>query len=153
VAFSPDERLLAVSTGSAAEFYTVRPWQPHARIELPADAADRIQLAFSADGKLVACQIHDHVVQVLDTARMEELLRVQIDRGDSVVSLAYSDDDSRLVAGTRDGKLHVWNLDLIRRALAPLGLDWSRQPLPPPLPEAKPLTVRYFVPPRAASAP
>jgi WD40 repeat protein len=40
--------------------------------------------------------------------------------------LAFSPDGSRLVVSTRDGPaVHVWDLRLIRRRLAAMGLDWD----------------------------
>ncbi len=128
MAFSPGERLLAVSAGLAATLFTVGDWRQQARFELPASAVDRINLAWSADGKLFACQDHDHVIKLLDASLANELLRLEIDPGDCVVSRAFCDDDSRLIAGTRDGKLHVWHLGLIRQSLARVGLDWRGHP-------------------------
>jgi len=150
VAFSPDERLLAVGTHLDVTFLEVGTWRQWARLTRP-PGSDQwgVNLAWSADGSLVACQDHDHVVRLFDRSLQEELFRLEIDQGDSVKSLAFSDDDSRLVAGTRDGKLHVWHLGLIRRALAPIGLDWSRDPVPGPLPALTPLRIRHFVPSRA----
>ena len=41
-----------------------------------------------------------------------------------VTALTFSDDGAFLASGGVEGTLKLWNLPLIRRELATLGLDW-----------------------------
>ena len=50
-------------------------------------------------------------------------------------ALAFSRDGTRLAAGCRRGRLHLWSLDGIRQQLAEAGLDWDLPALPRARPE------------------
>ena len=149
VGFSPGGDLLVVSTGHEVRFVETATWQLRRRFERRPDAQlwTLNQVAWSFDGSLVACQEHDHVLRLFDGSLRDEILRLEVGADECLHSLAFSGDGSRLVAGTREGHLHVWNLWESRRGLGQIGLDWTNAG-PPPAPAApprnQPLEVRFL---------
>jgi hypothetical protein len=82
---------------------------------------------------LVALRKDGTVVQLRDITTGEVLAALQSPVLDTVTELAFSPDDTQLVAThnlTRE--LVVWDLRLLREELAKMGLDWARPPFPPP---------------------
>jgi WD40 repeat protein len=82
-------------------------------------------LAFSPQGDELAVGTRDHVRLWSISSRTSPtpLVRLPGHRGDVVV-LAYDSAGRRLASGGRDKVVEIWDLDVLRRELKPLGLGW-----------------------------
>jgi WD40 repeat protein/serine/threonine protein kinase len=115
LAFSPNSEQLA----SSAEDGSVRLWDVPARLweaatgsllkvhEVSDSALD--QVAYSPDGKLLACGCQDQLVHVLSAATGKPYRTL---RGHSawVTAAAFSPDGQSLVSAGMDGKGRIWDL-------------------------------------------
>jgi WD40 repeat protein len=137
VAFSPDGGELVVSAGGEYLFYDTTSWQAR---RYPG-AAPQGAAAFSGDGRLVALAHGPGGVKLLDAGDLRELATLTAGNPGVVVRLALSPDGGWLAVSTRDEVTHLWDLTAVRRALAPLGLDWDAQPYAPAA-AGKPALVR-----------
>lgn len=118
LAFSPDERWLAVGGGylSRVRVYDTKSGDVVAELARQENDADVTTLAFTPDGRYLASAGDDKKVRFWSVTRGED---VQVfDTGiDQVNGLAFSPDGSRLVTGGRVGswaggygQLRVWDL-------------------------------------------
>jgi WD40 repeat protein/tetratricopeptide (TPR) repeat protein len=139
-AFSPDGNWLVSGTFAEYRFWEVGPWQEK-KDPLPrANAAKWLGwIVFSPDGKMLAVRHSMNEVRLVDPATGRQFARLPTAWG----AYGFSPDGSQLVTSSgRDGVFQVWDLRLIRRQLAEMGLDWDRPAYPPPPERAKPLRVR-----------
>jgi tetratricopeptide (TPR) repeat protein len=154
--FSPDGRWMYTAGGVAP---THRRWDLSAvgenmvpRWEATAPRPDG---GLSPDGRIVARSPDVNGIALHDATDDRELVRLPLLGG--YAHWRWSADSSRLfVVGNDDKKLYAYDLRLIRRGLAELGLDWDH-PLYPPAaawendPTAPPLEVRVVGTDAAAS--
>ncbi len=129
VAFSPNGRWLAVSSGGPLTPHEVRLWNVPGGRWGPTLAGHRsfVQaLAFSPDSRLLASGSRDRSVNVWDAATGELTQRLDEWQAGEVFSVAYSPDGKWLAAGLAapersggTGRVEVWNAQTGRRL-------WSR---------------------------
>jgi RNA polymerase sigma factor (sigma-70 family) len=115
--FSPDGKILATATFSRTVdgkgrrlAYTIRVWELASGKEIwncPTPCWGR-SMAFAPDGKTLAWA-GDNVFAVHDAATGEERLRRE-GFGDTVLSLAFSPDGSRLATGLSNATVLVWDV-------------------------------------------
>jgi WD40 repeat protein len=74
-------------------------------------------MAFSPNGKFVACAESDHTIRLRDAATGEEVRRF-IGTTLSVSALCFSSDGSRLVTGGTDRIVRLWDVETGRELLA-----------------------------------
>jgi WD40 repeat protein len=132
VAFSPDGRWLVVGGSADYRFYRVGSWQVGP--VLPRDAGESTPgpLAFARGGGVLAIARTLTDVQLVDPTTGRALATLQAPEPRQVSWLCFSPDGARLAVATGD-HVQLWDLGLIRRRLAAMGLDWDR---PPELPAA-----------------
>jgi WD40 repeat protein len=124
VAFSPDGDWLVVGGVGDYRFYRVGSWQ--AGLVLPRDAGESTPgpLAFARDGGLaIARTLTD--VQLVDPATGRALAILQAPEPRQVSWLCFSSAGDRLAVATAGDHVQLWDLGLIRRQLAAMGLDWD----------------------------
>jgi WD40 repeat protein len=148
VAFSPDGQWLVTCEQGVYRFWKVGTWQPGPSIE-----RDQIEpypgpIAWSRNGRMVAIARSSTGVLLLDTVTGDRLATMQANSPHSVRSLEFSPDGRQLAVATLDQQIIIWDLLLVRRGLARLGLDWpgsasvaSDSPGPSMLHDTSPLTV------------
>jgi WD40 repeat protein len=123
--FSPDGRFLAQSDhGDVAVWQVETGERCFDQKRLPQGRPSAV--AFSADSKLFAVGDEDDVV-IRRTADSAVCLRWS--SPGALTALAFGPDGRRLVGAAPEG-VWVWDLDLIRRQLRELNLDWSDDPPP-----------------------
>jgi WD40 repeat protein len=131
VAFSPDGRWLVTCEQGVYRFWTVGTWQPGPAIERDQVEAYPGPIAWSQDGRMVAVARSSTGVLLVDTKSGQRLATMQANSARSVRSLDFSPDGRRLAVANIDQQIFLWDLPLVRRRLADLGLDWpDRASLP-----------------------
>jgi WD40 repeat protein len=131
VAFSPDGRWLVTGTEHEYRFWRVVSWKPGHRIPRDRGAAVRSPMAFTADGRLLAITRSAQRVELVDTQTARELATLEAPSPQMVSWLGFSPDGSQLAAATENHVIQLWDLRLIRKQLAAMGLDWNTPPYPP----------------------
>jgi WD40 repeat protein len=146
VVFSPDsnsKRLL--TNGGFGGIRPLRLWEVGPWTEVPLkQAVSGLSPAFSPDGKLLVAESGFGVVRLLHPGTGKEYARLEDPNQHRARHITFSPDGSRMVIVTHDGpSIHVWDLRLIRRELAEMGLDWDlpSDPAPDPAENGPPLSV------------
>jgi serine/threonine protein kinase/WD40 repeat protein/tetratricopeptide (TPR) repeat protein len=165
VGFSPDGRTLASSTGSPAasyHFWRVGTWDLVLCIDQERNGTAFYRPAFTSDGRLMALGIAPDQVLLADAAAGRELARLTTLQPVTPTPLAFSPDGTKLIAGTNQKTVLVWNLRQIRHQLTLRGLDWNALPYQPapdssralgPMPPHRPVRVAgEVIEPRARHA-
>jgi tetratricopeptide (TPR) repeat protein len=88
---------------------------------------------FSRDGSLFATGTELGDIRLLNPITQQELARLVDPSQDRAGNLAFTADSSRLINCSDDGKaIHIWDLRLVRKQLAEMGLDWDAPALVEP---------------------
>jgi WD40 repeat protein len=120
ILFSPDSQVLLVFDG---DLRVVETASGSERVRLPRrTSGSPSQLAWSEDGRLVACGESDGQVVVYDTYTGREVLRRNGGQG-AVNSLAFSRDGRKLASGGANTTALVWEVPVPGRPERLAGLD------------------------------
>jgi serine/threonine protein kinase/WD40 repeat protein len=136
VQFSPDSRWLSTEL-DGGRLLAVGSWEPGPRVGGAG--------TFSPDGTIVAVPTGT-LVRLVEVATGRTLATLEDPNLEPTVHPVFTPDGTRLIAHT-NGKVkgvRIWDLRLVRRHLAEMGLDWAAPPYRPAAPEtgpARPLTV------------
>jgi serine/threonine protein kinase/WD40 repeat protein/tetratricopeptide (TPR) repeat protein len=127
VAFSPDGRWL-VTGGGGTRLWHTNTWQPGPEIHANGDS---LGWAFSPDSHLLALAGQQRV-RLIRPETGAEIARLASTEATKFEPLIFSPDGGELLIQGEDTQaIHVWDLQLIRRQLAELNLDWDDPPPPP----------------------
>jgi len=138
VVFSPDgQRLGAAGTASFA-IWSTSDWKLLNRFDRDEPAISHGSLAFARDRNEIAITRTRQLAQLRHALTNEPYADLIAPQLQSVNSIRMSLDGRVLVTASATDKLQVWHLDVIRKKLAPINLDWhSQQPnTPEPVPAA-----------------
>ena len=125
VAFSPDNRTVAVGGARAIRFYETGTWRLLHEIPRVPLSTTPPDFAFTRDSRLCAVSMSDHVL-ILDTATAEELGTLPADQ-QTLSSVVFSPDGRYLAAASAGHHVLVWDIPMVRARLRELGLDWASQ--------------------------
>ncbi|KEP45265.1 tyrosine kinase catalytic domain protein, partial [Rhizoctonia solani 123E] len=125
VAYSPLGNV--ISSGSHDK--TIRLWDVNTRRQLGTIKGDHyfLSVAFSPDAKLIAsgCDNYSYspssyIVQLWDVQKMTAVANPFKGHTDSVCSVQFSPDGSRLVSGSHDNTIRVWDVERGTTVVGPL---------------------------------
>ncbi len=134
---SPDSRWMAATTLDTVEVYELATLGAEARIPayppiaLDAGIVITPPLEFSPDSRIFAVAYNRTHVRLHESATGRELATLSppnLARIGGGEALKFSADGQWLLATKDDGETVAWNLPVIRRELAKLGLDWEDRP-------------------------
>ncbi len=125
VEFSPDDRWLAAGDRSHYRLIRVGDWREQWRMPREGALLTPGPCAFSPDGRRLAVAKSPQLLAILDTATGVELAELVAPRPATIQCIRWSSDGRRVVLGTGENLVQVWELDALRRELDALGLDWE----------------------------
>src|SRR5262249_21648141 len=126
------------------QFWEVGSWRKKHAILRKDGARSMGCNVFSPDGKMLALRYSVSEVRLVDPDTGREFARLP----PAGCPYPFRPDGSQLMTYTgRDNTIQVWDLRLIRRQLAELGLDWDVPAYPPPTADnSRPLHVKVLPP-------
>ncbi len=123
VLFSSDGHWLVTGSAECYQFWDVKTWEPQLRI--PRWGRNTGQMAFTRDGRTLACVTEPLTVKLLDASTGNELATLTPPTPSTIEDLSFSPDGTKLVVATGTAVAYLWNLTEIRRQLQEMGLDWE----------------------------
>lgn len=124
VVFSPDGRRLGAAGTAAFALWDTANWQLRNRFDRDEPAISHGSLAFARDTDTIAVTRTRQLAQLRNALTEETFTDLIAPQLQSVNSIRMSLDGSVLVTASATDKLQVWHLDVLRKHLAPLNLDW-----------------------------
>jgi WD40 repeat protein len=109
LAFAPDGHTLAAACGPTLWVWDTRSGQPVFRRQI--DTSHFKAVAFTADGRFLAAIRNDRTVRFWDAAGWREGPAFNWGVG-ALQDLAFAADGTRAAAGSKRGKIVVWDVDL-----------------------------------------
>jgi WD40 repeat protein len=122
---TPDGRWLLASIRDSYQLVEIGSWQRAA--QWPAEFGQQHYRcwSFSRDGSLVAVAAPNGRVDLRTLPDATELIQLPAPKSTQIRALQFSADATRLFLVTGAGSVQEWNLGELRRAMAPIGLDWK----------------------------
>ncbi|QEH38228.1 Serine/threonine-protein kinase PknB [Aquisphaera giovannonii] len=110
VAFSPDGRMFAVSSGGDARIhlFEAHHWESIGVIAMAGDKP--LSLSFAPDGKTLAADNRGAAIRLWDVATRTSR-EILLGHSDRIWCLAHSPDGHRLASTSSDGTVRLWDLD------------------------------------------
>lgn len=127
VKFTPDSQWLIICALDEYSFWNVESGARGPSIPRRNTGGNLGPLAYSKEG-ILACAHSRTDIQLLDASTFKELGLLQLSSPQAVSDLAFDSAGNRLAVATGTPFLQLWDLKLMRRQLAALGLDWSPTP-------------------------
>jgi WD40 repeat protein len=126
VAFSPEGRWLVVGGAGDYRFYRVGNWEIGFVLSRDAGESTPGPLAFTRDGGVLAIARTLTDVQLVDPTTGRALATLRAPERRQVSWLCFSPDGDHLAVATAGDHVQLWDLRLIHRQLAALGLEWEQ---------------------------
>jgi WD40 repeat protein len=121
--FSPGGERLAAGGPSEIVLWDTRTWKAERRI--PRENTGKPgYAAFSPDGRVLAIAHSSSLIKLLDVGSGRELATLESPDPQLICWLSFSPGGNYLAAACETQRVQLWDLRLIRRGLANLGLDW-----------------------------
>ncbi len=135
VGFSPDGQWLISRTasdlGRRCDVWRTGTWVPGPPMDQERHGGAFYAPVFTDDGRLMALGITHDQVLLADAPTGREIVRLPTLQPIGPMPLFFSPDGTKLVAGTTQKTVLIWDLRRIRDRLATLRLDWDAKPYPP----------------------
>jgi WD40 repeat protein len=130
VAFSPDDKWLAI--GGFQEYWLLdtRSWQCADPVHRDRATDLPAVLALSPDSRLLAIAWSARAIQLIEPSTSRQVATLESPEPGIINALAFSPDGTQLAVGRRDHIIALWDLRLIRKELASMKLDWDLPPYP-----------------------
>jgi len=130
VMFTPDSRHLLLRSMDLCQMFKVGSWELARRFPVDDLAGQLGTMAMPDEGRFLAAVHSRQVVSLLEMQSGTEIAQLTIPFAGSANQLRCAGDGSRLAVVTPEARIHLWNLNGLRHALAGMGLDWS-EAIPP----------------------
>lgn len=117
-AFSPDGASLAVLTDEGLQLLDTQTWER--KRNLAGEAAATSHLAYSTDGRLLACAWSSRSGVILDAGTLELLLPLP----EGMHPLGFSPDGRWLLVIADGRQVQLWDFAAVRERFRELGIDW-----------------------------
>jgi serine/threonine protein kinase/WD40 repeat protein len=146
--FSSDGRWLVTTRGGsgARRYWELATWETGTTLP---GSPGRSPLSPAPDGSLLATPAAPLMLLHPTTGR--ELATLEAPRGSNNQTIVrFTPDSRRLMTGTGNHTIHVWDLPALRRGLVEVGLDWDLPSYPPPAPKGPSRLIRCIVHPMTA---
>jgi eukaryotic-like serine/threonine-protein kinase len=122
VSFSPDGNWL-LTTGGGCRLWHTRTWQEGPPLGGGPRNATGV---FSSDSQMLALGDAPGIIRLVAVASGREIARLSTHDQVQLAPYCFSPDGAQLIAlGTETESLQIFDLRLIRRQLAEIGLDWN----------------------------
>src|SRR5262249_11340239 len=125
VEFSPDDRWLIAGNRSHYQLFRTGDWHELWRVPREGALYSAGPCASSPDSRQLAVAKSRQTAAILDATTGRELAELAAPRPATIKALRWSQDGRRLVMGTAENVIQVWNLDALHSELASLGLGWD----------------------------
>jgi WD40 repeat protein len=146
--FTADSRCLVTTPSGQMRFHfwQIGTWQPDST---STNTKKLVRQGASPDGTLFLWRDSGALPPKLINTHTEKVLAtLEPPRDIGYVVGQFSPDGEKVVVGSGNHTMHLWDLREIRRELAELGLDWDLPPYPPKvLHGARPIRVRVTAKP------
>jgi signal transduction histidine kinase len=137
VCFSPDGQFLVSAGARLYQGFEAGTWRPV--FHMPSDSGSELPnaIGFAGDGSLLAIVRERRRVELLQPGRWS-LAAALIPPDPQVVNwVVFSPDNEQLAVATPQDRVYLWDLCVLRKRLAALGLDWNDPDAPVPTPVAQ----------------
>jgi signal transduction histidine kinase len=125
VEFSPDDHWLVAGNRSYYQLFRTGDWQELWRVPREGALYSAGPCAFSPDGRQLAVAKSRQTAAILDATSGRELAQLVAPRPATIKAIRWSQDGRRLVLGTAENLVQVWELDALRNELTSLRLNWD----------------------------
>ena len=105
LSFTPDNKMLAIRTGSGVQLFNLETMKEEKFIEAPKPI---IAAALSPDGQILAWSFEDHLIQLIQVSD-GTVLNMLTGHTDIVFKLRFSPIGDRLFSGSHDGSVGIWD--------------------------------------------
>jgi WD40 repeat protein len=130
VAFSPNDRWLAVGGYTQYWLLDTRSWQCFAPIQRDLSSDLPASLTFSPDSRTLAIAWSARAVRLIEPSTHRQIATLESPEPVAIGCLTFSPDGTQLAVGRWDHLIALWDLRLIRKELASMKLDWDLPPYP-----------------------
>lgn len=139
VNFSPDGRFLAWTDSRGLHTVNTATWEPAWESAVAANGALGTFFSYDPTGRFLLIRSDPGTLELLDSASGRTVLRLRRNR-ESWGAIPALDAAGGLLCELDYRAQCIWRWDLhtVRRELRARGLDWTDDPLPPPLPDKAP---------------
>jgi WD40 repeat protein len=125
VGFSPDGQWLVTGEQDQYRLWRVGSWAPGPEIRRDQAVPAAGPLAFSSDSRMLAIAQSFTTVQLIEPATGREIATLSAPDPQQIISLCFSPDGGQLAVAVGNRSIQLWDLQLIRRQLKDLNLDWD----------------------------
>lgn len=125
VKFSPDGRWLITSTAQEVTFWETGTWKRLDSIATLRESNVPPRVAFTTDGTLMAMNPSAYLVRLYSTESRTELATFEPPEHESARAICFSPDGGKLIVGSSENLIRIWDLQAIRNELDAIGLDWD----------------------------
>jgi WD40 repeat protein len=123
VAFSPDNRFLAVGGSTEIRLHETGSWRRlHSFPRLPAGQLAP-SFAFTRDARLCAVALPPNRLLLIDPMAGDEIAMLPAE-AHVLCRVAFSPDERFLAVSSTDHHVLIWDLEKLRAKLEELGLNW-----------------------------
>jgi WD40 repeat protein/tetratricopeptide (TPR) repeat protein len=126
--YLPAQRWLAVHVATRVEFYDTTVWTLAGTIPCGQDGGSPAGVAASPDGRSIVFAPTRAQLAIVDVESMSEVARLESSTSAwDVTEVVWTPDGRRIVSGTKNGFVQIWDIAQLRTRLRASGLDWRPQ--------------------------